>query len=198
MPASPLGRILRRCRSLGAADGLAAASLALEALPDFYWSVPLDEAALLLRIREEFAADFTELGDAMAMLDRRRVDGMFAAYPAGERMERQQTSVRHMLDVLDEEEQDSFLSALAGRAAGIGPMPEDSYYLARFAVIQELRGTGFADRLLAAFMHAGRRYACYTLHVRADNHRAIAFYRKYGFAIWGNSDADFLTMAMRP
>ena len=197
MPASQLGgRILRRCRSLSAVDGLAAASLALEALPDFYRSLPRDESTLLVRIRDEFSSDFTELGDAMAMLDRKRVDGMFAAYPADERTERQEASVRHMLEALDEEGQDSFLSALAQRAAAIGPVPEDSYYLARFAVAQELRGTGFADRLLAAFMHAGRRYARYTLHVRADNHRAIAFYRKYGFATWGSGDVDFLTMAM--
>ena len=75
--------------------------------------------------------------------------------------------------------------------------PENSLYLSRFAIHKSYRGSGLAGIMMGRFLslnqESGVTPHAFSLHVDQHNHRAIAFYSKYGFAPV-NRKKRFVTM----
>jgi putative acetyltransferase len=89
----------------------------------------------------------------------------------------------------------------AGQMAGFVTVDPSTGYLDQIVVSPEAWGAKVGEALLGA----ARRIAPagLDLHVNADNDRAIAFYRKHGFAVSGEavnprSGAPVLKMSWRP
>ena len=175
------------CSALPEQDRLEAAKLAAEAMSSLYQ--PLGNAATAM-LAGEFLVEGSELGDAVA-LHHGAVEGMIASYPAEQYSSRQRVSFHHALGHLDRESGQKLIEQLRLLA---GAIPQDGVageYVARFAVRDDLRGTGVADRLMNLFI---ADHPHVSLHVRADNSRAIGLYRRHGFAERGDRRA-FLLMA---
>lgn len=183
------------CRDLDAPSRLAAAALAVEALQEFYERLPFSHEGLLACVADEFVTEGSELGDAVAALQEGVVVGLFAGYPADAQAERQQQSVFHCLSRLDPDKLEQALAVLDEHRRSVPTVPAGSFYLARIAVASAQRGTGLAGKVLDAFHRAGAGHAGLSLHVRADNRRAIAFYRKNGFALAGTEGMNYQVMS---
>ena len=153
---------------------MVAAHLAAEAMADLYEDVGHEAVEVLSR---EFLINGSELGDAAVLLDK-DVCGLIAAYPAREYQSRQRVSLHHALGSLSPEGGKKLISALRRLADQIPQGRIEGAYIARFAVRADLRGSGTANRMLEQFLSDQKTVS---LHVRADNSRAIAFYRRHGF-----------------
>lgn len=168
-----------RCRDLPADQRLRAASLVLAALPELY--APLDPDLVLSVIAEQFSETGTEISDGEAALIDGKTVGIACGYPAEQMPQRQGSMLHHLLSTLSGEAIAAFVGHLRKFRAQIPSIANGGYYLARIAVDPAHRGSGVADRLLVRFL-AGEPGGRASLHVRADNVRAIAFYSRHGFA----------------
>lgn len=165
---------LTRCSVLSEAQRLEAAKLASEAMSTLYDAVGDDVLSMLT---DEFQVEGSELGDAVALIDS-AVDGLVASYPAEEYQSRQRVSLHHALGNLGREAGARLIAQLRLLAAQIPQGGLKGEYVARFAVRRDLRGSGTADRLMGLFV---ADHPTVSLHVRADNARAIGFYHRHGF-----------------
>jgi GNAT superfamily N-acetyltransferase len=151
-------------------------------MPALYGSIGPEAVRMLAA---EFLTSGGEISDALA-LARQHVDAVVASYPATEYQDRQRTSLHHALRHLDAPASARFVAELRLLAEDIRRDGLAGDYIARFAVRSDLRGLGTADQLMQAFV-VGRPLI--TLHVRADNDRAIGFYRRHGFVVSSSSRA---------
>jgi ribosomal protein S18 acetylase RimI-like enzyme len=174
------------CRELAASGKLAAAELIIESLPDLYLSTRIRHPDLQHLIADQFQDDGTELFTAYAMSCGEGVDGVFAAYPARHGRELQEGSTFRLISETGPENRPHFEDWLFRHRARIAPIPADSFYLARFAIAPRRRGTGDADHLLRKYLSLAAGLAICSLHVSNLNHRAIAFYKKRGFAVFAS------------
>jgi len=165
---------LTRCAALSEAQRIEAAKLATEAMSTLY--EPLGDEVLPV-LANEFQVEGSELGDALGLLDA-TVDGLIASYPAEEYQSRQRVSLHHALGNLSREGGAQLIAQLRLLADQIPQGGLEGQYVARFAVRSGLRGSGVADRLMDLFI---ADHPTVSLHVRADNARAIGFYRRHGF-----------------
>ena len=78
----------------------------------------------------------------------------------------------------------SFVAEAGGKIVGLVMVNPATGYLDQFAVATAMQGQGIAERLLA---QARALTPLLELHVNKDNARAIAFYKKQGFAVTGES-----------
>jgi putative acetyltransferase len=85
---------------------------------------------------------------------------------------------------LEQSGSQSFVADVDGEIAGLVMVNPLTGYLDQFAVATAMQGKGIADRLLA---QARALSATLDLHVNKDNARAIAFYKKQGFVVTGES-----------
>ncbi len=79
--------------------------------------------------------------------------------------------------------------ARVGRGAG-SDNQSDSVEIARFYMVKEAIGTGAARQLMLFCLQNAREtgYKKAFLSVWKENHRAIAFYRKFGFEVIGETE----------
>jgi ribosomal protein S18 acetylase RimI-like enzyme len=171
---SPPALSLTKCYDLPAVERRQAAVLAAEAMPILY--DPVGSQAIPM-LAAEFLLPDGELGQAVAVVGG-EVDGLVAAYPAADYADRQRTSLHHALGNLDRVGASKMVAALRDLSGEVPSEGLNGVYIARFTVRSALRGSGLADRLMETFV-ADRPLA--TLHVSADNVRAISFYRRHGF-----------------
>ena len=75
----------------------------------------------------------------------------------------------------------------------LSKIPLESYYLSRFSIIESMRGSGLANKIMEDFIYSGRKYPNYSLHAKASNERAIRFYIKNDFSQYSNEKTDFLS-----
>lgn len=165
---------LTSCADLSEAERQQAAVLAAEAMPILYDPVGPPAVPMLAA---EFLLPDGELGQAVATVGE-QVDGLVAAYPATDYADRQRNSLHHALGNLDRAGAGQLIAALRDLSGEVPSEGLDGDYIARFTVRSALRGSGTADRLMETFVVAR---PLVTLHVRADNGRAISFYRRHGF-----------------
>lgn len=174
--------------------------LALDAFREVYSETRLTDEALVAILSQEMAEVPGELGDAFAGVGTAPersplLVAMYAGYPAREKTARRQASLFHLTSRMPPEAVPPFFAYLRGHAKALPPVPPDSYYLARFAVVPELRGKGTAELMLRDFMRRSG-FATFSLHVRADNSRAISFYRKCGFASSREDGGSHIAMVL--
>ena len=165
---------LTRCATLPEARRLEAAKLAAEAMMTLY--EPLGDEVLPV-LAAEFQIKGSELGDAVGLLAP-TVDGLIASYPAEEYQSRQRVSLHHALGSLSREGGSRLIAQLRLLADQIPHGGLEGEYIARFAVRSGSRGSGVAVRLMTGFV---ADHPTVSLHVRADNARAVGFYRRHGF-----------------
>jgi ribosomal protein S18 acetylase RimI-like enzyme len=159
---------------LSEAHRLEAAELASEAMSALYDPVG-DEVIPMLAA--EFRVEGSELADAVALVDS-TVDGLVASYPSEEYQSRQRVSLHHALGTMSREAGERLIARLRLLADQIPQGGLQGEYVARFAVRNDLRGSGAADRIMDFFV---ADHGLVSLHVRNDNARAIGFYRRHGF-----------------
>jgi ribosomal protein S18 acetylase RimI-like enzyme len=126
------------------------------------------------------------------------VDGVLAAYPARQCRELQEGSTFRLISAIEPQNRPQFEDWLFHHRARIAPIPPDSFYLARFAVALWCRGTRTADYLLQKYVSLGTGLAVCSLHVSNLNHRAVAFYKKHGFAVFSSCPDGYSSMWLRP
>ena len=182
---APIAETFARCIALPPAQRLEAAKLASEAMSTLY--EPLGDEVLPM-LAAEFEVEGSELGDAVVFIGS-SVDGLVASYPAAEYQSRQRVSLHHALGTLSRETGGHLIAQLRRLAVQIPEGGLEGEYVARFSVRHSLRGSGTADRLMDFFV---RNHPVITLHVRADNSRAIGFYRRHGFVM--KTAAEFQLM----
>jgi putative acetyltransferase len=78
----------------------------------------------------------------------------------------------------------SFVAEAEGQIVGLVTVNPATGYLDQLAVAAAMQGQGIAERLLT---QARALTPLLELHVNRDNARAIAFYRKHGFTVTGES-----------
>ena len=85
---------------------------------------------------------------------------------------------------LEQSGSESFVAEVDGAVAGLVMVNPLTGYLDQFAVATAMQGQGIAGRLLE---QARTLSPFLDLHVNKDNARAIAFYKKQGFVVTGES-----------
>ena len=77
----------------------------------------------------------------------------------------------------------NYHTELANYIKQVSPVPSgiQGYYLSRFTVHSDYRGTGLSDKVLELFM--GLSGDTFLLHVARDNDAAIKFYQRHEFEI---------------
>lgn len=189
----------RLCRDLAGDERQLAADLVRESFHEFYAAVDIDRQELNAHLAEQFSDDDSELHGAEAAFGPGLgLCGIYVGYPAECRDEFQRASMLHLLGLMSDLAQDRFFDWLPQHAAGVPPIPGDSFYLARFAVAEAARGSGVADDLLKRFVSSREGLPTCSLHVHSANLRAIAFYRKRGFEPFASIDEAYLAMALTP
>jgi ribosomal protein S18 acetylase RimI-like enzyme len=185
---------LMLCRHLAPELRLDAAVLAYKAVPALY--EPVAGGAVLEAIASDFLVDGSEVSGAEASVVNTTVQGIVAGFPAAELAARQGVGLHHMLGALPPDQLAPFVAHIRSFSAGVPSIPGEGRYLARLAVAESQRGSGLADRLLLKFLSDDGADAGTSLHVRADNGRAIAFYARHGFRSQGG-DQPYVVM-LRP
>lgn len=126
----------------------------------------------------EFLVEGSELNDAVAVAGT-AVYGIIASYPSSEYRVRQNVSLHYALTNLGADAGRTLVAQLRSLVGQFPQADPQGEYLARFAVTSELRGRGLADDLFKVFLSTHPKVS---LHVRTDNARAIAFYKRYGLS----------------
>ncbi len=160
----------------------AAARLVYESFVEFYDLLPLALEDRIAAISDQFELSASELGATVVACHEGEVVGIHSALAAKRLQAAQLAGVASFARGLSREARQNFRTALDHFSGEVPPVPEESFYLARFAVAAERRGSGLAAKLLDHFVVAGRGSACYSVHARCDNTRALRFYQKHGLA----------------
>jgi ribosomal protein S18 acetylase RimI-like enzyme len=106
-----------------------------------------------------------------------------AAYPAID-FEARRGWIEDRLAELEQTGSQPFVAVADGAVAGLVTVNFATGYLDQFAVATDMQGKGIASKLLA---QARSLTQTLELHVNRDNDRAIAFYKKHGFSVAGES-----------
>ena len=173
-----------------------AAVLAHLAFEDFYSIFSADPARVLPAIAAQFAED-SELNQLVAALDGPRVTGIASYYAASEMGARQAAGMRTLLRAADDVGR--CMTGLRGFLAHFTPPGEEGAYISRFAVDPGLRGSGLATGLLSQIERAiaAKGLRDVRLHVRKDNARGVAFYRKNGYDLADDGSRGYLLLEKR-
>lgn len=106
-----------------------------------------------------------------------------AAYPAID-FEARRGWIEDRLAELEQTGSQPFVAVTDGAVAGLVLVNPATGYLDQFAVATDMQGKGIASKLLAQARSLTRALE---LYVNRDNDRAIAFYKKHGFSVAGES-----------
>lgn len=106
-----------------------------------------------------------------------------AAYPAID-FEARRGWIEDRLAELEQTGSHPFVAVTDGAVSGLMLINPSTGYLDQFAVATDMQGKGIASKLLA---QARSLTQTLELHVNRDNDRAIAFYKKHGFSVAGES-----------
>lgn len=188
---------LVHCRMLATNQRRQAAGLVITSFAEFYARMKLDPGRLLDLITDELALEGTELEHVVAAIGGGEIRGIMCSYPSDELKQRQIASLFHMASGLNSNEEELLFNELSTHAASTPKLPEQSYYLARLAVARQYQNQGVANFLLLRFAGLGNLFSCLSLHVLESNARAVAFYRKHGFQVFGDGSLPYVCMSAR-
>ena len=183
----------RPVANLGAPARRDCARLTYQSFAEFYDLLPVGDDERLAIIARQFDLASSELGATVAAEHAGDIVAIFAALPAERLARAQLVGAAAMRKSLPAAAQAEFRAALDAWAGQVPPVPKDTVYLARLAVVAAHRGAGIADQVLAAFFarHAG---AAFSVHARRVNARALAFYRRHGFSPEPDDGAAYIAL----
>ncbi len=157
-----------------------AALLAITSLAELYDNIGLDRETLTAAISDEFGREGCELQNAQVLLgSESSVRGLIAFYPAEEIHKRQVASTFHLLSYVDASEIEQLMKSMALHTKMVAPVPLPALYLARLAISDGERRSGYGSKLFGVFRRAADGGAL-CLHVHTENRTALAFYRFQG------------------
>lgn len=172
----------------------ASANLIYESFAEFYDLLPMSMEARLSAIVSQFDLRGTELATTVCACLEDSVVGVYSALSAKRLTVAQLVGVNAFSKMLNSPERRDFRAGLSVFAAQVPPVHEDSFYLARFAVAAEHRGTGLAEHILNHFFVAGGDSPQFSIHARSNNTRAIRFYEKHGFRRCGEGSTTYQSL----
>lgn len=169
---------------------LAAAALIYESFPEYYDLIPLSRPELLALIADHIGVENSELSRTVVAVDGSEVVGVYAEQDSNSLKACELICYHRISKALSPESRPRFRERLEAFRKAVPPVPKDSCHLTRFAVAKDRRGTGLATELLQHYADTptARHYMTLSLHVRADNERAIRFYRKCNFVPLAQTD----------
>jgi ribosomal protein S18 acetylase RimI-like enzyme len=178
---------------LAGTQARAAAELAFLAFEDFYSIFDADRARVLPAVVAQFETD-SELNQVVAAVEGPEVAGIAAYYAAEEMAARQAAGLRLLLEVATDA--GACVKGVRAFAAQFTAPGSQGAYISRFAVDPSRRGSGLAAELLrhAERAIAARGWRRVRLHVRHDNARGLAFYRKAGYGPADAGDRGYLLL----
>ena len=176
---------------LNSAEVQQSAALVYDSLPALYDLLPLPPADRLSVLADQFSVKGSEIEHTIAAHDSSGVVGIYSFLPALQLRVAQLVGMRHLLFCIPAHQHESFRESVKALLSSIPSVPDDSLYLSRFCVAEERRGAGLAAVMLGKFMTAEPGLDGYSLHVHADNSRAIRFYQKHGFAHFGRRGGTY-------
>lgn len=179
--------------ALAPAQAGEAAALAFLAFEDFYSIFSRDRSRVLPAVAAQFATE-SELNQLVAAVDDGRVVGIGAYYSAAEIAARQAMGLRLLLEVADDP--GACVKGVRAFSTLFTPPGDAGAYVSRFAVAEPQRGSGLASLLHAHVESAitRRGWGRIRLHVRRDNVRGLAFYRKLGYRPADPGERGYLLM----
>ncbi len=170
-----------------------AAWLVHSALSEYY-SLFSSDLPLILSSIERQLFQLSELDQTLVAVADGRVVGVACYYAVSEMEKRQMASFVDLMSVVPDRREVN--ARLRSFARHITPLAGPGMYLSRLAVVPACFGSGIAAKLMQTLEEETRslRLGGIFLHVNRANHRAVAFYRKYGLAFQGESITNFGVM----
>ncbi|MBF0383793.1 MAG: GNAT family N-acetyltransferase [Magnetococcales bacterium] len=158
------------------------ARLVYSAVPKFYELFGLSITELCPHIAKQIGKKNGELEHGYTLLQNNKVMGTYIAYPAREIKTRQFFGLYAM--------QKSLGIKLPAFNIALDDPPVDSFYLARFAVVDEAKGKGVGKTVLNHYIGAAE-LPLLSLHVHSSNRSAIKFYHHHGFSTQKSDNQQF-------
>lgn len=170
-------------RTLPREAQLQAAALIFDTLPEFYQIITQYREHAMKIIHKEFSLDASEIGSAVCACENTQVTGVYAGLLASQVVRARTLLLARIYRSTPPGVREALKVRIKDYSAQFPRVPDDSYYLARLAVTTDRFGTGLGKALLNSFFRDGSVIGSYSLHVRADNRRAIHFYERHGFSV---------------
>jgi ribosomal protein S18 acetylase RimI-like enzyme len=180
--------------SMDPAELAAVAELLYDSFAEFYDLLPCGHDDLRARLSAQIGMAGTEIERVFVHRVGGAIAGCAAVVPARALPAAQVLSTMRLLKGLKPEGRDRFLTDVKALSGSLPAPPDESLYLSRIAVAQPFRGTAVGADLLGAVLSVARseQHRAVSAHVHADNHRALAFYRKQGFHVPAAGDGRYL------
>lgn len=176
---------------------LAAAFLVMESLPPYYSVEGIDKTEMATAVAAMLCEQGSEVEKGFAAVTGDDVAGVLNFIHSESLPSARLISTQKLLKGLSKESGKRFREHLKHYNSDYEAAPENSFYLSRFAIHKSYRGSGLAGKMMERFLLLNKEQGVtprrFTLHVDQHNHRAIAFYSKYGFTPV-NRKKRFVTM----
>jgi ribosomal protein S18 acetylase RimI-like enzyme len=158
-----------------------AATLVVDALPEFYGLISEDRRRVERAVAEQLKMSGSEIGVARQLVVDGQLAGLFTCFPLGELDGRRIVSLRSLLAIAPDRA--AAQARLAAYRSSVEPVSGEGLYLSRIAVRDDRRGQGFGRLLMAALVDEARRLRQPRVvsHVRMDNAASIRLHESHGF-----------------
>lgn len=178
--------------TLSGGDLKAISQLIFQAATEHYELLGVTQNRVQEMIARQMGHLESELERVYAALYAGDVVGAYSALLGSNLATARMTTIRLFLDGLEDSEKFTFLDNLAEAGIKLPDIPDNSYYLSRISIAQQFQGTELAAILMEHFMSHSCNLPVLSLHVKSNNVRAIAFYRKHGFQPLGDESDGYL------
>jgi ribosomal protein S18 acetylase RimI-like enzyme len=174
-----------------------AAQLVVESLPEYYALFASHVTSMGKVVSDMFAMAGSSIGETMAAVQRkdshkRSVAGIMASLPGSKLTTANLIDLRHLMTSIPVDQAVNVKRSVASFGEQIPILEPETYYLSRIAVRKDIQGSGIADDLLNAFAMSNPGYPKLSLHVKRDNARALSFYQRHGFQVFGDRLCGYL------
>lgn len=176
-----------------------AARLIYESFREYYDLVPTGPEQRIALIAAQIGLTNSELANTTVAIESGACVGVYSVLPSNALAVGQFVGLQRLMGVLAGEPRQRFRSAIEAFRGKVPVSPADSLHIARFAVAERMKGTGLADKMIAHLRETpiAQEWRTLSLHVRANNKRARAFYERNGFTTLERTDSYLMMTAPR-
>lgn len=167
------------------------AALICESLPELYELVGHVGGDPVAAAIAQMDVPGSEVGNVRVATKRGRIIGVCATIPAAGLARAQLIGTGALLSSVGPVQRKDLGERIKVFRGQIPKAPTTGNYLTRIAVVADARGTGASDWMMRELLTVG----ALSLHVRRDNTRAIAFYRRHGLVQVADDGGAYVAMA---